>query len=403
MLSNCSRAYVDPDHPGSLIYLDVDMWFFLVPALIVLAMPPVMGLFSHGYTPAPGEHKAIVCVTLFMFVQTTVFAIPFSIVWDALIVEAGVWTFDPQCVHRIIGSLPLEEVLLYPLMIILGQAITVRAWGCLPHVPPTPIVPSRFKDPRIMVPCLLGVGLGGVGVYLMGHDYSTYYLGVIFAFMAPLVAMLWFITGQVILIKANTLVIGIMITFIYTLLVDTYSIRMGVWAIYEGMGIYLPVPYFDGIQLEECVIYLALSIIVVVVLQPWLIMANKYARRQDRSLWFPRFAVVFLWTSGAYPAVNEDATSSSAGVMLPRHASGRDPRPHMTPTGMRSGKRRGPGGDHLAVDDSEDSNVKQWQRRCDQVRVGGGDTEGAGVQLLSLGDQNLNSKGSPSGDAAIMV
>ena len=64
-------------------------------------------------------------------------------------------------------------------------------------------------------------------------------------------------------------VLSIALASLYTITLDQYAIHMGIWKIYPGTGLRLPVHLFGnrGVQLEQFLIYSLTSVLVVFTLR----------------------------------------------------------------------------------------------------------------------------------------
>ena len=101
--------------------------------------------------------------------------------------------------------------------------------------------------------------LAVVGVVLIQTE-ATLYLGVIFAFMAPVIAFQWWVGGHLLLHRKKEWALGILGPSIYLITLDQWAIREGVWVISDRFTTGIRIL---GVQLEQVLIYSVTTALVV--------------------------------------------------------------------------------------------------------------------------------------------
>eukprot|EP01062_Namystynia_karyoxenos_P009918 TRINITY_DN13505_c0_g1_i2.p4 TRINITY_DN13505_c0_g1~~TRINITY_DN13505_c0_g1_i2.p4 ORF type:complete len:141 (+),score=43.41 TRINITY_DN13505_c0_g1_i2:802-1224(+) len=120
--------------------------------------------------------------------------------------------------------------------------------------------------------------------------------------MCPVIAFEWLMMGHLYiwtpLIWAGT----IAAESVYTITLDQFAISRGIWHIYPGTGLRLPVSLFgnSGIQIEQVLVYSMTTVMIVSMLQPFLVMM-QYWLQAARPEPFWRFAARMLCSDAELP------------------------------------------------------------------------------------------------------
>lgn len=281
-LSECSRP----------IYLQLDLFCLFVPILGMVMVPTPFGMPLKK----PAYHlicTIVPCVTMF-------FAYTFSTAWDNVIAKAGVWSYDKDCMVGTNKYLPMEEYAWFLLHTCLGQMVLTRMWAYRESdaLPARPSVPGRCKDWRIWLGVFAMLACMPVGLTLL-KTHSTLYLGVLLAFMPPVLAFQWGMFGHFFMWQPKYVFWPIFLESCYTIVLDSYAQAVGIWKIYPATGIIIPIKLFGlpGLQLEQVMVYSITSALVVLTLQPMLLATKAYYQWEvQRS--FPAFFVSMICSDG---------------------------------------------------------------------------------------------------------
>ncbi len=71
--------------------------------------------------------------------------------------------------------------------------------------------------------------LMAIGLWLLKFDKALF-VGVVLAFFCPVIGLLWFFGGHIILQQRREVLMGIALVSLYVLLIDAWAVNAGVWA-----------------------------------------------------------------------------------------------------------------------------------------------------------------------------
>jgi len=217
---------------------------------------------------------------------TSAMAFIFSTAWDNIIASQGVWTFDKLCMKGTLFSIPYEEYAWFILHTVLAQFILLRIWSVSAQLQRRPDFLPRCHDVKILVPvcmCLVAAAAG----FLFLREHSTLYLGVLLAFMGPVLAFQWATFGHFVIWKWQPPLFAIVAQSAYVLVVDQYAISRHIWHIYDGCGIRFPIYLFGnpGMQLEQVLVYSLTTVMVVLTLHPFLLITEAFYNTGQTGSW----------------------------------------------------------------------------------------------------------------------
>ncbi|NGM67667.1 lycopene cyclase domain-containing protein [Natronolimnobius sp. AArcel1] len=191
-------------------------------------------------------------------------ALVYTTPWDNLLIAEGVWWYGDGAVAATIWHAPLGEYLFFVLQPVL-TAFWLFQW-------------PQIADRSLALPRshrVLGAS-AGVAVSLFGYlllsleTQSTIYLGAIFLWAGPILAIQWGFGLSYLWEVRWTVAIGIAVPTLYLWVADRIAIGLGIWQISEvhtiGYDLF-------GLPIEEAVFFLVTNIFVVqtVVLYLWLL------------------------------------------------------------------------------------------------------------------------------------
>ena len=99
--------------------------------------------------------------------------------------------------------------------------------------------------------------------------------------------------------------ISIALESAYVILIDQFAISRGIWTIYHGTGIVIPVDLFGngGIQIEQILIYSLTTVLVIATLLPMLVITEVYTACGVTTSWF-KFVQQMIRDDGKYPPMS---------------------------------------------------------------------------------------------------
>ncbi|WP_436925590.1 lycopene cyclase domain-containing protein [Halosimplex amylolyticum] len=192
----------------------------------------------------------------------TALAVAYTLPWDRLLIDAGVWTYGADAVAGRLWGVPYEEVLFFVLQPALTTLWTVHVVG--------PVVSGVEHSRRDRVGgAATGIAVGLVGVALLTAQ-STTYLGAILTWAGPVLALQWAVGWRYLWRRRGRVAVAVFVPSAYLWVVDRLAIEAGVWAISETYTTGLAVA---GLPIEEMVFFVVTNCFVVqgVVLFRWVV------------------------------------------------------------------------------------------------------------------------------------
>jgi lycopene beta-cyclase len=244
-----------------MTYLQFHFLFIFPPILLLLAAVPgaLGGMGRRGLWP-------VLAVPIIAFLYTTP--------WDNYLVWRGIWWYGEDRVLGTLGYVPYEEYLFFLLQPVLTGLLTLhlvaRRVGATAFPPagggqrlPKPIPRLRLEplspNPgRVrLIGTLLWFGVAGVGVLCL-RTTPGLYMGLILAWAAPVVALMWLFAGPHLWRHVHVLGLAIGLPTLYLWVADAVAIRQGIWAISEEYTFRVN-PF--GLPIEEATFFLITNVL----------------------------------------------------------------------------------------------------------------------------------------------
>lgn len=205
--------------------------------LLLFILPPLAALLL--LPPRRFDRRARVALLALPLI-----ALAYTTPWDNYLVASGIWGYGADRVLGTIGWVPVEEYLFFLLQPLLGVAWLLR-WR-LHEAAPAERSIARAAGAGLWL--LVAVA----GVLALGRE-STRYLGLILAWAAPVVALQWWFTGDVVGRSPLRYLAVVAGPVLYLWLADAIAIRAGIWHISERFTIGVA-PF--GLPVEEMTFFL---------------------------------------------------------------------------------------------------------------------------------------------------
>lgn len=193
----------------------------------------------------------------------TVVAVAYTTPWDNYLIAQGVWSYGEGSVLLRIWHAPLEEYLF-----ILVQPTLTALW--LAHLS----VPTSWPSSRVPVRARVGAtalaaGVGVAGWFMLGTD-ATFYLGAIFAWAAPVLALQWLVGAPQLWARRRLVAVGTLLPATYLCVADRIAIEYGIWTLSPR---YTTGLHVAGLPVEEATFFVVTNLFVVqgLVLYRWLL------------------------------------------------------------------------------------------------------------------------------------
>ncbi|QZY00674.1 lycopene cyclase domain-containing protein [Halobaculum rubrum] len=226
----------------TLTYLGVHAVFLL----------PVLALLLWRRPTLPVERRRTARIGL-LLMGTVAFA--YTTPWDNILIERGAWAYGEGRVLARVWAAPVGEYLFFAL-----QTTLVGLWLYRVGFDPTPVEGDTARVPRALGALAL-LGLAGVGGWLVLAGPTRFlYLGAIFAWACPVLALQWGVGGAFLLRRLRPVAVAVGVPTLYLWVVDRLAIADGVWTVAAetSTGVHL-----IGLPIEEAVFFLVASALVV--------------------------------------------------------------------------------------------------------------------------------------------
>ncbi|SER26239.1 lycopene cyclase domain-containing protein [Natrinema salaciae] len=233
-------ATVDPLMTVPLTYFGIHLAFLLPPILILGWLAFRRDRAWWGVRPLSGLG--------IMIVLAVVYTTPFT----NRLIPAGVWWYGEGAVLATVWHTPIEEYLFFVL-----QPILTALW--LFQVRPTADRSLAIPRTHRLLGVAGGLAIAVVGLVLLG-DTATYYLGWLFLWAGPVLAVQWGFGSTFLWDARRSLLVAIAVPTLYLWLVDRIAIELGVWVISDAhtTGYALL-----GLPIEEALFFLVTTLFVV--------------------------------------------------------------------------------------------------------------------------------------------
>jgi lycopene beta-cyclase len=196
-------------------------------------------------------------------------AFAYTTPWDNYLVWRGVWWYGADRVIGTLGHVPIEEYLFFLLQPFLTGLWTYhlllrregsRAVSGLREIPGLRLEPASARPGVVrLVGALPWFGLGVLGAWMLTFE-SGVYMGLILAWAAPVVGLMWLYLGPALWRLVHVAGLAIAVPTVYLWVADAVAIRQGIWAISERFTLgWAP----GGLPVEEAVFFLITNVLIV--------------------------------------------------------------------------------------------------------------------------------------------
>ncbi|WP_340097826.1 lycopene cyclase domain-containing protein [Salinibaculum salinum] len=190
-------------------------------------------------------------------------ALVYTTPWDNYLIARGVWWYGDGVVSMRIWQMPLGEYLFVAV-----QSVLVGVWTFRLDGPVDATVGHTWRDRLLGVSAGAGVALAGLALVL--GPAATFYMGAIFVWAGPVLALQWGVGWRYLLAVRRRLAVMVAVPVVYLSSIDRVAIEWGLWTISPTYSTGLTV---GGLPLEEGVFFLVTSLFVAqaLVLLRWVI------------------------------------------------------------------------------------------------------------------------------------
>ncbi len=232
-------------------YLQFHLVFTLPVIAVLLVVSWWRGTALDGPVPVAG------------MVVILVLAVVYTMPWDNLLIEAGVWWYGDGVVWHTVWAAPVGEYLFFVI-----QPILTVLFLCLLSIPTDTDLRLSLRDRLLGV--LAGVGVSVVGVVLLLSGDSWLYFASMLVWAGPVLAIQWGFGWTHLWRARRPVAIAIVVPTLYLWVADWSAISLGLWTISETYTIGVA-PF--GFPFEEAFFFFITNVFVVqgYVLYLWLV------------------------------------------------------------------------------------------------------------------------------------
>ncbi len=225
----------------------------------VAMLPPIAALALLAWL-RPTDHGRSGVVSGLVII--TALAVVYTLPWDDYLIRRGVWTYGEGVVAGRLWRVPVGEALFFVL-----QPILTALWLSRLSIPTDE--PLALSTRQRAAGVGAGVGLGAVGALCLTGE-STFYLGAILAWAAPILAVQWGFGWTYLWGARRPVALAVGLPTVYLWILDRTAISLGLWTIAPETTVGLA-PF--GLPIEEAVFFLVTNLFVVqgLVLYWWLL------------------------------------------------------------------------------------------------------------------------------------
>jgi hypothetical protein len=217
--------------------------------LAVFVGVPLAGLLLSGVGLDDRDRRRAVGGVALIVAIATAYTVP----WDNYLVAKGVWSYGEGVVLARIWNAPVGEYAFIALQPVLTALWLYRR-------------PLPTDGPRVRLPRTTGeaTGVGGwlalAGGGALALAGSTYYLGAIVAWAAPVLALQWAVGGGYLWSVRRRLAVAVAVPTLYLAAADRLAIGWGIWELSPEFTTGLTVA---GLPVEEGLFFLVTNLLVV--------------------------------------------------------------------------------------------------------------------------------------------
>lgn len=190
-------------------------------------------------------------------------ALVYTTPWDNYLIARGVWSYGEGVVTTRIWQMPLGEYLF-----VVAQSVLVGVWTFQRDGAVDPTISHTWTDRLLGVAA--GAAVGVFGTALLFGSTRAFYLGAIFAWAGPVLALQWGVGWRYLVAIRRRLLGMLVVPVVYLSAIDRIAIDAELWTIAPTYATGITVA---GLPIEEGVFFLCTSLFIVqaLVLLRWVI------------------------------------------------------------------------------------------------------------------------------------
>ncbi|GAA5889313.1 hypothetical protein JCM5296_005864 [Sporobolomyces johnsonii] len=230
--------------------MGIDYW--LVHARWTIPPSLVLWLFFRRLRTKRDVYKTCFLITI---------AVLATIPWDSYLIRNRIWSYpQSSVVGPTLFAIPYEEVFFFFIQTYLTATVYALFTRPVVHAVLLPRTPEEGRATRwVGTAGFLAVTAAAVAKLKEGGEGT--YLALIVGWVAPFLALLWFITSNHILAMPRyAVVLPILLPTLYLWECDARALQRGTWVIEQGTKLGLS---FRGLEIEEAIFFLLTNVMIV--------------------------------------------------------------------------------------------------------------------------------------------
>ncbi|KAI8799583.1 hypothetical protein BJ742DRAFT_654373, partial [Cladochytrium replicatum] len=218
-----------------------------------LTFPPLLALILL-------THRFFTRAEIIKLVTFSFLALFYTTPWDNYVVHRGAWSYGPGALGYI-GLIPIEE---YAFFVI--QTFIVGMWTIFITrfdrgvLEPAEIIRKQGGRVQNWGAAMFGLlTFAGVGCVVL--EERLFYIGMVFAWVSPVFALLWWYAGDTIVKRWKRVLVATVVPSMYLCVVDRIAISRRTWSISESkiLGYYVA----EELPFEEAMFFFVTNFMLV--------------------------------------------------------------------------------------------------------------------------------------------
>nr|AKR17054.1 lycopene cyclase/phytoene synthase [Sporobolomyces pararoseus]UGY86997.1 bifunctional lycopene cyclase-phytoene synthase [Sporobolomyces pararoseus]UGY87003.1 bifunctional lycopene cyclase-phytoene synthase [synthetic construct] len=226
--------------------------YWLVHAKWTIPPALVLWLFFRRLRTARDVYKTWFLITI---------AVLATIPWDSYLIRNRIWSYpQSSVVGPTLFAIPYEEVFFFFIQTYITSAVYALFTRPVVHAVLLPTKPEQGRTKRYFGTAIFLL-VTALSITKIKEGGEGTYLALIVGWVAPFLALLWFITSTHILAMPRySVILPILLPTLYLWECDARALQRGTWVIEQGTKLGLS---YRGLEIEEAVFFLLTNLMIV--------------------------------------------------------------------------------------------------------------------------------------------
>ncbi|GAA5926944.1 uncharacterized protein JCM15063_000413 [Sporobolomyces koalae] len=217
-------------------------------------IPPAVGLWLafRRLRTARDVYKTCFLITI---------AVLATIPWDSYLIRNRIWSYpQSSVVGPTLFAIPYEEVFFFFIQTYITAAVYALFTRPVVHAVLLPTQREQGRTTRYVGTAIF-LAITALSISKIKEGGEGTYLALIVGWVAPFLALLWFITSTHILsMPSYSVILPILLPTLYLWECDAQALQRGTWVIEKGTKLGLS---YRGLEIEEAVFFLLTNLMIV--------------------------------------------------------------------------------------------------------------------------------------------